>query len=129
MPRPPLAPTWLLFLAACVDTAPRPAFAELVRPMLADKPGVAIVIGVIDAGGSAVSGYGTISRDGARAPGGDTVFEIGSITKTFTPTLLARMAERGQEQLDDPAPPHLPAEAPLPARNRPRDTLPPPPPP
>ena len=38
---------------------------------------------------------------GSRAPDGDTVFEIGSITKTFTGILLARRVERGELELDD----------------------------
>ena len=37
-----------------------------------------------------------------RAPDADTVFEIGSITKTFTATALADMAARGEVALDDP---------------------------
>jgi serine-type D-Ala-D-Ala carboxypeptidase/endopeptidase len=32
----------------------------------------------------------------------DTIFEIGSITKTFTATLLAQMVERGEVSLNDP---------------------------
>ena len=33
---------------------------------------------------------------------GDTLFEIGSITKTFTALLLQDMIERGEMKLDDP---------------------------
>lgn len=39
--------------------------------------------------------------DGA-APGPDTPFELGSITKTFTAALLAEALERGEVGLDDP---------------------------
>lgn len=37
-----------------------------------------------------------------RAPDADTVFEIGSITKTFTAAALADMAAEGEVALDDP---------------------------
>ncbi len=38
----------------------------------------------------------------------NTVFEIGSITKVFTSTLLAEMAQRGEVKLDDPISKYLP---------------------
>ncbi|MEV7021987.1 serine hydrolase domain-containing protein [Kitasatospora sp. NPDC093558] len=38
----------------------------------------------------------------------DTVFELGSVTKTFTALLLATMAARGELSLDDPVEAHLP---------------------
>jgi len=48
--------------------------------------------------------------DSAEAPGGDTVFEIGSITKVFTGTILADMVREGLVKLDDPVAQYLPAE-------------------
>jgi D-alanyl-D-alanine-carboxypeptidase/D-alanyl-D-alanine-endopeptidase len=54
-----------------------------------------------------------------RVPGGaDTIFEIGSITKTFTATLLADMAREGIVALDDPIQRHLPDGVRLPVRGR-----------
>ncbi len=38
------------------------------------------------------------------------IFEIGSITKVFTATLLAQMVEKGHMQLNDPINPYLPVE-------------------
>jgi D-alanyl-D-alanine-carboxypeptidase/D-alanyl-D-alanine-endopeptidase len=60
-----------------------------------------------------------VSRDGertlstlspVRAPRPDdrTLFEIGSVTKVFTGTLLAEMATRGEVDLQDPLTRHLP---------------------
>jgi serine-type D-Ala-D-Ala carboxypeptidase/endopeptidase len=43
---------------------------------------------------------------------GDTVFEIGSITKVFTALLLADMVERGEVALDDPVAKYLPTAMP-----------------
>ena len=51
--------------------------------------------------------------DGARS-----IFEIGSITKTFTATLLADMAREGLVSLDDPVERHLPPGWRVPRRGR-----------
>jgi len=47
----------------------------------------------------------------------DDVFEIGSITKVFTGTLLAEMAQRGEVALDEPVKTLVPAGVTVPARN------------
>ena len=54
-----------------------------------------------------------------RLPDGPaTIFEIGSVTKTFTSTLLADMARDRIVALDDPVQRHLPAGLRLPVRGR-----------
>jgi len=55
-----------------------------------------------------VVGYGKLSATDERVPDGDTVFEIGSITKVFTGILLAQAVEVGEVQLDDPISMYLP---------------------
>jgi serine-type D-Ala-D-Ala carboxypeptidase/endopeptidase len=45
--------------------------------------------------------------------GAESVFEIGSITKVFTATLLADMARDGMVALDDPVAEHLPTAPPV----------------
>jgi len=47
---------------------------------------------------------------------GDTVFEIGSITKVFTSLLLADAVERGEVALTDPVAKFLPAKVKMPER-------------
>ncbi len=42
--------------------------------------------------------------------GGDTVFDLGSITKVFTALALSEMVQRGEVALDDPAQEYLPAD-------------------
>src|SRR5262245_15550341 len=59
------------------------------------------VVGVIDSSGRQVVGYGVINCGGA-VPDGRTVFEIGSVTKTFTATALAKMVSAGEVRLDQP---------------------------
>ena len=48
---------------------------------------------------------------------GNTVFEIGSITKVFTSTLLADMVARGLVAFDDPVGKYLPTTVKVPSRN------------
>ena len=45
-----------------------------------------------------------------RALDGNSVFEIGSITKVFTALLMAEMAQRGEVSFDDPVAEYLPPE-------------------
>jgi len=65
-----------------------------------------LVIGVVDGDRSAIYAYGKL--DGGRTPDGDTAFEIGSVTKTFTATLLAQQVTEGKLQLDTPVASLLP---------------------
>jgi D-alanyl-D-alanine-carboxypeptidase/D-alanyl-D-alanine-endopeptidase len=60
--------------------------------------------------------YGNASKKGG-APGPDTMFEIGSITKVFTSLLLADMVERGEVKLEDPVAMYLPKGVAVPSRN------------
>lgn len=73
------------------------------------KKGVGIVVGLVDDKGTRVISYGKMRNKGDQMVDGDSVFEIGSITKTFTALLLADMAEKGEVKLDDPISKFLPA--------------------
>ena len=66
----------------------------------------ALVIAVVKDGKSHVYTYGKVA--GGKAPDADTVFEIGSVTKTFTATLLAEAVEAGRDKLDEPVAKLLP---------------------
>jgi D-alanyl-D-alanine-carboxypeptidase/D-alanyl-D-alanine-endopeptidase len=61
--------------------------------------------------------YGHSGAAADRALDGDTVFEIGSITKVFTSVLLTEMVTRGEVALDDPLSKYLPDTVKMPARN------------
>ena len=75
---------------------------QLVKPLLESKAIVGCVVGVIDNGQQEVYGYGEIHRGAGDKPDGHTVYEIGSITKAFTGTLLGDMVNRGVVKLDAP---------------------------
>lgn len=86
-----------------------------IRKILVDRidgreAGVGIVVGVIEPEGRRVVSYGTFTKDDKRRVNGDTVFEIGSVTKVFTALLLADMAARGEVALADPVSKYLPPE-------------------
>ena len=78
--------------------------------------GVGIVVGVIDAHGRRVVAYGSLDQDDKRPLNGDTVFEIGSVTKVFTSLLLADMVQRGEVALSAPVSKYLPADVKVPER-------------
>jgi D-alanyl-D-alanine-carboxypeptidase/D-alanyl-D-alanine-endopeptidase len=65
----------------------------------AKSPG--LVIGAIRNGETVVRGFGEISDGSGKAPDGDTMMRIGSITKAFTGATLASMAADGKVQFTD----------------------------
>ncbi|MEU4875269.1 serine hydrolase domain-containing protein [Streptomyces sp. NPDC021608] len=69
-------------------------------------PGAAV--GVLLNGQEYVKGYGVTNVDHPVPVDGDTVFRVGSTTKTFTGTTLMRLAERGKVELDAPVRRYLP---------------------
>src|SRR5437868_3793827 len=54
---------------------------------------------------------------------GNTLFEVGSITKVFTNTILADMVKKGEVRLDDPVAKFLPARVHVPERDGKKITL------
>jgi CubicO group peptidase (beta-lactamase class C family) len=84
--------------------------ALLVRVVDEERLVPGIVVGMIadDPQERWVVGYGRLSATDERAPDSDTVFEIGSVTKVFTGTLLAQAVVNGEVQLDDPISMYLP---------------------
>ncbi|HEX3549037.1 MAG TPA: serine hydrolase, partial [Candidatus Elarobacter sp.] len=82
---------------------------------VAGMPGVGIVMGVLD--GTTRTIY-TAGSTGTRAPLDEhTEFEIGSVTKTFTATVLASMVLDHTVSLDDPVAKYLPPSVHVPSRD------------
>lgn len=89
-------------MGSSMDWTPERVRAVLVDRIDRDKRSVGIAIGLIDETGRLVVGYGKFSLNDPREPGGETVFEIGSISKVFTAILLADMVQRDEVRLEDP---------------------------
>jgi CubicO group peptidase (beta-lactamase class C family) len=116
---------WLTGTAYAPAAAPSDADIHqiLVNRIDKEKQGVGIVVGVIDAKGRRVVSYGSLEKGDKRPLDGDTLFEIGSITKVFTSLLLADMAQRGEVKLDDPIAKYVPSTAKIPQRGGRQITL------
>lgn len=82
-----------------------------------EKQSPGMVVGVIDEQGCRIIAYGTLAQVDSPSMNGDTLFEIGSITKVFTALALVQMAERGDLKLDDPIAKFLPKSVTTPTRN------------
>lgn len=82
-----------------------------------------MVIGVIDKAGPRVYSYGHLCLKCERAVDGDTIFEIGSISKVFTALLLEQMVEQGKMKLEDPISLYLPKSVKTPVRKGKEITL------
>ena len=98
-----------------------PAGAK-VRALLAEridehKQGVGIVVGIVSPKGRSVVSHGKFGIADPRPVDGDTLFEIGSITKVFTAMLLTDMAERGEVALNDSVARYLPEDVTMPGRD------------
>lgn len=90
----------------------------MIRYLVEDGEAPGMVLGVLEPDGSTkVVSYGSAGEAASHELGPGSVFEIGSITKTFTATLLADMVLRGVVSLDDPVSTYLPAEVRVPSRN------------
>ena len=117
-----------LALALLFSTFATAQTPDQIRAILAEridtvKKVVGIAVGVLDDSGTRVIGHGRIAKDRAEVPDGDTIFEIGSITKVFTSLLLADMIERGEVKADDPVEKYLPDTVKVPSRNGRKITL------
>ena len=71
-----------------------------------DVPGVSI--GVWNAGEEFSAGFGLTSIENPLPVSVETLFQVGSISKTFTATLLMRLVEMGKLDLDAPVRTYLP---------------------
>jgi CubicO group peptidase (beta-lactamase class C family) len=90
-----------------VEAAPV-TLAEVVERTMREHPVPGVAVGLIAAGEETVSGFGVTNVDHPLAVDGDTLFQIGSITKTVTATALMRLAEEGKIALDVPVRTYVP---------------------
>ena len=116
--------------SAVFATGARGDFAsdDAIRAILRDRidqtrQSVGMVACQFDSASQRIATYGRSDAANGRALDGDTVFEIGSITKVFTALLLTEMVTRGEVALDDPAAKYLPGHVKMPERNGKKITL------
>jgi CubicO group peptidase (beta-lactamase class C family) len=99
------------------------AINAILADRIARKRAMGIVVATLEQGKApkiytaGVSGIAGLPLDG------NAVFEIGSITKVFTNTILADMVRKGEVSLDDPVSKFLPARVHVPERNGKKITL------
>ena len=111
--------------SATAQTAPLTdsAIRAILTDRVAARRTMGIVVATLELGKqphiytAGVSGVAGLPLDG------NTVFEIGSITKVFTNTILADMVRRGEVRLDDPIAKYLPASVHVPQRDGKQITL------
>ena len=94
-----------------------------LREMVDNHQVRGVVVGMLDSNGARRIIAGGYSGNENLPLDGETVFEIGSITKVFTGTLLAEMVRVGEVQLAEPVAKLLPPRVKVPARNGKQITL------
>ncbi|WP_084528818.1 serine hydrolase [Pedobacter caeni] len=81
---------------------------SIARRYIQKSNTVGLSIGVLKDGQMKTYGYGETSKGSSKLPDANTIFEIGSITKTFTATILAHYINEGKISLIDPIIKYLP---------------------
>jgi len=100
-----------------------PEIKNFILDKVVDKSKAAIVVGLIDSKGTKVYSFGNISKENNIPVNGSTLFNIASITKTFTTLVLADMVKQGIVHLDDPIEKYLPSNVKVPQYNGTKITL------
>ena len=110
-------------LAAESSFPPDAVIQRLLDDRVAQKRMFGVVLGTMDASGRIhLYQAGSSGRESASLDG-DSVFEIGSISKTFNTALLADMVMGGEVKLDDPVAKYLPSTVKVPERGGKQITL------
>jgi D-alanyl-D-alanine-carboxypeptidase/D-alanyl-D-alanine-endopeptidase len=114
----------VFMIQARADVAPDDEIRNILQDRIDNaRQSIGIVASSFDSGRQKIVTYGRCGTANDRPLDGDTVFEIGSITKVFTALLLAEMATRGEVALDDSVSKYLPDSVKMPARNGKQITL------
>ncbi len=85
---------------------------SIVQAYHGQHPLVGLSIGIVRNDSLFRYGYGEKIAGNGQIPDAGTLFEIGSVSKTFTATLLADAVRRGLLRLDDPVSQYLPDSIP-----------------
>lgn len=85
------------------------AVDEVIRPVMLQYSVPGMAVGIVTRSGHYVFYYGVVSKETRKPVTGDTLFEIGSISKTFTATLASYAQANGDLSLSDSASKYLPS--------------------
>jgi serine-type D-Ala-D-Ala carboxypeptidase/endopeptidase len=96
---------------------------SFILDQIINKSKAAIVIGFVDPNGTRIFSFGNMSTRHNIPVNENTLFDIGSITKTFTTLLLADMVKQGLVNLTDPIERYLPSSVKVPEFNGQKITL------
>lgn len=103
--------------------APDSEVLAIIRQRVEDKRSAGIVVGILEPNGrTRIVAFGD-PGPGQRPLDGNTVFEIGSISKVFTATVLAELVQEGKVKLEDPVQKFLPSSVHVPTRGEKLITL------
>ena len=81
---------------------------DIIKEHITSGKSPGISVGLINESGIQTFNYGEIKKESDIDPTPDTVFEIGSMTKTFTATLAVQLQQEGILSLDEPIAEFLP---------------------
>ena len=110
-------------LAAESQFPPNAVIQQILDERVAEQRTFGVVLGTMDARGRIHLYHAGSSGQEDVSLNGDSVFEIGSISKTFNTALLADMVMRGEVNLDDPVAKYLPSTVKVPERGGKQITL------
>jgi CubicO group peptidase (beta-lactamase class C family) len=85
----------------------------IVQPFMFESKTVALSIGILKEGKTYFYNYGETKKANGKLPSSKNLYEIGSITKTFTGILLAKAVTENKIKLNDPVNKYLPKNIPL----------------
>lgn len=87
----------------------RNVVSRAIKPVIADNGIRGMAVGIIDGDKHYVFNYGLASADTRKPVTGDTLFELGSVSKTLTATLASYAQANGYLSLSDTAGKFLPS--------------------
>ncbi|MCE7737268.1 MAG: beta-lactamase family protein, partial [Candidatus Heimdallarchaeota archaeon] len=83
----------------------------LVSDLLSEKKSIGFSIGILTTEETAYAkSYGTLAVDNPSECNNQSIFNVGSLSKSFTCLAMLMLAERGQLSIDDPISKHLPLQ-------------------
>lgn len=84
---------------------------DIIQPFMFESKTVGLSIGIFQNGKPYFYNYGETVKGNKQLPTNKNLYEIGSITKTFTGILLAKAVAEGKIKLTDPVNKYLPKNA------------------